>query len=48
MPMTTTGSVPRVKREVLLLLGVYYPAHHDGIARYARGAGWVLDNIHAH
>ena len=37
----------RVRRRVLLLLGVYYAAHHTGIARYARDAGWVLDNIYA-
>jgi LacI family transcriptional regulator len=39
---------PRVKRNVLLLLGVYYSANHDGIARYAREANWMLDNMYAH
>ena len=37
----------RPKRSVLLLLGVYYSAHHNGIARYAHEAGWVLDNTYA-
>jgi LacI family transcriptional regulator len=37
----------RVKRRVLLLLGVYHVATHHGIARYARTAGWVLDNTYA-
>jgi LacI family transcriptional regulator len=37
----------RVKREVLLLLGVYLPAHHEGVARYAREAGWSLNNFYA-
>ena len=37
----------RVKRQVLLLLGVYYQGHHSGVARYAREAGWVLDNSYA-
>jgi LacI family transcriptional regulator len=45
--MTTAAFTPRVKRDVLLLLGVYNPYHQDGIARYAREAGWVLDHIHA-
>lgn len=44
----STGPKPRrVTRQVLLLLGVYYPAHHSGIARFAREAGWVLDNTYA-
>jgi LacI family transcriptional regulator len=38
---------PRAKRRVLLLLGVYYTAHRDGIARYAHEAGWVLNNQYA-
>ncbi len=36
----TTGMT---RRRVLLLLGVYHPQHHQGIARYAREAGWILD-----
>lgn len=43
----TIRSKPQVKREVLLLLGIYFPAHHDGVARYAREAGWSLDNFYA-
>jgi LacI family transcriptional regulator len=46
MPMKTAETKQRVKREVLLLLGVYYPAHHSGVARYAREAGWVLDHTY--
>lgn len=46
MPATNRPT-PRVKREILLLLGVYFPAHHDGVARYAREAGWALDNFYA-
>jgi LacI family transcriptional regulator len=38
----------RRKRHVLLLLGVYYPAIHQGILRHAREAGWTLDNTYAH
>jgi LacI family transcriptional regulator len=45
--METRSAPHRVKRQVLLLLGVYYPAHHSGIARYAREAGWVLNNTYA-
>jgi LacI family transcriptional regulator len=36
-----------VKR-VLLLLDWYSRAYHEGAARYARGAGWVLDATAAH
>jgi LacI family transcriptional regulator len=45
--MKNKVSRPRPKRQVLLLLGVYYADHHHGIARYAHEAGWVLDNIYA-
>jgi LacI family transcriptional regulator len=41
--MKTARTVHRVKRRVLLLLGIYYPQHHAGIARYAREAGWGLN-----
>lgn len=44
--MKTTKDHPRLKRQVLLLLGAYYAAHHQGIARYAHEAGWVLDNLY--
>jgi LacI family transcriptional regulator len=30
----------------MLLLGVYHPQHHQGIARYAREAGWIVDQGH--
>jgi LacI family transcriptional regulator len=45
--MNRASTPPRVKRQILLLLGVYCPAHHRGIARYARDAGWSLDNLYA-
>lgn len=45
--MPTSKRTPTVKRHVLLLLGVYRPANHAGIARYAREAGWSLDNLYA-
>lgn len=35
------------KRQVLLLLGIYRTGHNNGIARYAREAGWTLDNLFA-
>ena len=35
------------RRQVLLLLGVYQPQNHQGIARYAREAGWIVDEGHA-
>ncbi len=38
----------RKRRRVLLLLGVYYPGIHRGIARYAREANWTIDNTYAH
>ena len=45
--MPIAGTKPRVKRQVLLLLGVLYQGHLSGISRYAHEAGWVLDNIYA-
>ena len=46
--MKKTVSAVRPKRQVLLLLGVYRLAHHHGIARYAREAGWALDSLYIH
>ncbi len=45
--MKTTHNSLQIKRHVLLLLGVNYPANHSGIARYAREAGWVLETMYA-
>lgn len=45
--MQKNQSAARVKRNVLLLLGVYRSAHYAGIARYAQQAGWILDNLFA-
>ena len=46
--MNISKARPRVHRQVLLLLGVYRPSHHHGIARYAREAGWILDILYPH
>lgn len=44
--MRKPAAIRRANRHVLLLLGVYYPAHHRGIARHAREAGWSLDTLY--
>ncbi len=41
--MTKRGITAQQRRRVLLMLGVYHPQHHYGIARYAREAGWIVD-----
>jgi LacI family transcriptional regulator len=45
--MKSASSKTSFSRRVLLLLGVYSPANHEGIARYAREVGWALDNTYA-
>jgi LacI family transcriptional regulator len=39
--------IHRIRRRILMLMGVYYADMHAGIARYAREAGWVLNNMYA-
>lgn len=41
-----TGALHHIRRNVLLLLGSHSHALHCGIARYARGADWVLDDTY--
>ncbi len=43
-----TRRAARRRKRVLLALGYYDHQLHRGIARYARGAGWVLDTSMAH
>jgi LacI family transcriptional regulator len=37
----------RIRRRVLMLMGINYPGLNDGIARYAREVGWILNNTYA-
>lgn len=50
--MKPTGKPPPASatppRRVLMALGYYDPQLHQGITRYAREAGWVLDTSMAH
>jgi len=40
------GALHHIRRSVLLLLGIYNVRLHQGIARYAHEADWVLDDTY--
>jgi len=40
------GALHHIRRSVLLLLGFYNVRLHQGIARYAHEADWVLDDTY--